>query len=38
MNPTCNKIRVIHVIARFDKGGSAENTFLTVLDLDKDRR
>ena len=37
MNPTCNKIRVIHVITRFDKGGSAENTFLTVRDLDRVR-
>jgi glycosyltransferase involved in cell wall biosynthesis len=37
MNPTCNKIKVVHVITRFDKGGSAENTFLTVRDLDKDR-
>jgi len=27
----------MHVITRFDKGGSAENTFLTVRDLDKDR-
>jgi len=31
------KIRVIHVITRFDKGGSAENTFLTVQGLDKDK-
>ena len=37
MNPTCNKIKVVHVITRFDKGGSAENTFLTVRDLDKAR-
>jgi glycosyltransferase involved in cell wall biosynthesis len=37
MNPICNKIKVIHVITRFDKGGSAENTFLTVRDLDKSR-
>ena len=29
------KIKVIHVITRFDKGGSAENTYLTVRDLDK---
>ena len=35
MNPPCNKIKVIHVITRFDKGGSAENTFITVRDLDK---
>jgi glycosyltransferase involved in cell wall biosynthesis len=37
MNPPCNKIKVVHVITRFDKGGSAENTFITVRDLDKDR-
>jgi glycosyltransferase involved in cell wall biosynthesis len=37
MNPTCNKIKVVHVITRFDKGGSAENTFLTVCGLDKNR-
>jgi glycosyltransferase involved in cell wall biosynthesis len=37
MNPLCNKIKVIHVITRFDKGGSAENTFITVRDLDKAR-
>ena len=37
MNPACNKIKVIHVITRFDKGGSAENTFLTVRGLDKSR-
>ncbi len=29
------KIKVAHVITRFDKGGSAENTFLTVRGLDK---
>jgi glycosyltransferase involved in cell wall biosynthesis len=29
------RIRVIHIITRFDKGGSAENTFLTVKGLDK---
>lgn len=29
------KIKVIHLITRFDKGGSAENTFLTVRGLDK---
>jgi glycosyltransferase involved in cell wall biosynthesis len=28
-------VKVIHVITRFDKGGSAENTYLTVLGLDK---
>ncbi len=31
------RIRVVHVITRFDKGGSAENTFLTVRDLEKNR-
>jgi len=31
------KIKVVHVITRFDKGGSAENTFLTVRGLDKTR-
>ncbi|MHB8910440.1 MAG: glycosyltransferase family 4 protein [Syntrophales bacterium] len=31
------RIKVIHVITRFDKGGSAENTFLTVCGLDKSR-
>lgn len=29
------KHKVIHVITRFDKGGSAENTFLTVIGLDR---
>ena len=29
-----SRIRVIHVITRFDKGGSAENTCLTALGLD----
>jgi glycosyltransferase involved in cell wall biosynthesis len=37
MNSTCDKIKVMHVITRFDKGGAAENTFLTVRDLDKAR-
>jgi glycosyltransferase involved in cell wall biosynthesis len=37
MNQLCSKIKVIHVITRFDKGGSAENTFITVRDLDKAR-
>jgi hypothetical protein len=37
MKPQCDKIKVIHVITRFDKGGSAENTFITVRDLDKAR-
>jgi glycosyltransferase involved in cell wall biosynthesis len=31
------KIKVIHVITRFDKGGSSENTFLTVQGLDKEK-
>ena len=31
------KIKVIHVITRFDKGGAAENTFLTVNGLDPNR-
>ena len=31
------KIKVIHIITRFDKGGSAENTFLTVMGLDEER-
>jgi glycosyltransferase involved in cell wall biosynthesis len=35
MKTPCNKVKVIHVITRFDKGGSAENTFITVRDLDK---
>lgn len=29
------RIKVIHVITRFDKGGSAENTFLTVRGLNR---
>lgn len=29
--------KVIHIITRFDKGGSAENTFLTVVGLDRER-
>ncbi len=31
------RIKVIHVVTRFDKGGSAENTFLTVIGLDKQK-
>jgi len=31
------RIRVVHIITRFDKGGSAENTFLTVIGLDQRR-
>jgi len=30
------KIKVLHIITRLDRGGSAENTFLTVTGLDKD--
>jgi glycosyltransferase involved in cell wall biosynthesis len=37
MHRQSDKIKVLHIITRFDKGGSAENTFLTVRDLDKDR-
>ena len=29
------KPKIIHIITRLDKGGSAENTFLTVLGIDK---
>ncbi len=31
------KVKLIHIITRFDQGGSAENTFLTVRGLDKNR-
>lgn len=34
---TMGKYKVIHVITRFDKGGSAENTFLTVRGLDREK-
>ncbi|MDI9569833.1 MAG: glycosyltransferase family 4 protein [Pseudomonadota bacterium] len=37
MNRTSDRIKVLHVITRFDKGGSAENTFLTVSGLDPRR-
>jgi glycosyltransferase involved in cell wall biosynthesis len=37
MNHTGDKIKVIHIITRFDKGGSAENAFLTICGLDKER-
>ena len=30
------KVKVLHIITRLDKGGSAENTFLTITGLDKD--
>jgi len=29
-----DRARIVHIITRFDKGGSAENTFLTVTGLD----
>ena len=32
-----NKVKVLHIITRLDKGGSAENTFLTLKGLDKTR-
>ncbi len=32
-----SKIKVLHIITRLDKGGSAENTLLTVSRLDKER-
>ncbi|MFA4909847.1 MAG: glycosyltransferase, partial [Desulfobacteria bacterium] len=31
------KVKVLHVITRFDKGGAAENTLLTTLGLDKNK-
>jgi len=31
------KIKVAHIITRFDKGGSSENTFLTVVGLDVEK-
>jgi len=31
------KIKIAHIITRFDKGGSAENTFLTVVGLDVEK-
>ena len=37
MTLACAKIKLLHIITRFDKGGSAENTFLTASNLDKDR-
>jgi glycosyltransferase involved in cell wall biosynthesis len=36
-SPGEQKTKVIHIITRFDKGGSAENTFLTALELNKER-
>jgi len=32
-----NKVKVLHIITRFDKGGSAENTYLTLKGMDKNR-
>lgn len=32
-----DKIKVLHIITRLDKGGSAENTFLTAKGLDKSK-
>ena len=32
-----HKIRVLHIITRLDRGGSAENTLITVIGLDKRR-
>ena len=29
------KLKCVHIITRFDKGGSSENTFLTVMGLRK---
>jgi len=37
MNQQLHRIKVVHIITRFNKGGSAENTFFTVLGLDKGR-
>jgi glycosyltransferase involved in cell wall biosynthesis len=37
MAQQATRVKIIHVITRFDKGGSAENTFLTVQGLDKER-
>lgn len=37
MTLACAKIKLLHIITRFDKGGSAENTFLTVRNLGKNR-
>lgn len=31
------KIKVVHIITRFDKGGSAENTFLTISGLNREK-
>ena len=37
MNPEPKPVTCVHIITRMDKGGSAENTFLTVKHLDRDR-
>ncbi len=37
MKTPLDRVRVAHIITRFDKGGSAENTFLTLRDLDPQR-
>ncbi|MBW1857154.1 MAG: glycosyltransferase family 4 protein [Deltaproteobacteria bacterium] len=37
MSDMQSRIKVMHIITRFDKGGSAENTFLTIRYLDKER-
>ena len=37
MNRPCDSAKVIHIITRFDKGGSAENTFLTLRGLDRSK-
>ncbi len=37
LSVTYNKIKVLHIITRLDKGGSAQNTLLTVSRLDKEK-
>ncbi|MBP8980267.1 MAG: glycosyltransferase family 4 protein [Syntrophobacterales bacterium] len=37
MKTPWDRVRVVHIITRFDKGGSAENTFLTLRDLNPQR-
>ncbi|MGA1791061.1 MAG: glycosyltransferase family 4 protein [bacterium] len=37
MNPIPKPVTCVHIITRMDKGGAAENTFLTVKHLDRDR-
>ena len=36
MKSNLNK-KVVHIITRFDKGGSAENTLLTILGLNREK-